>query len=277
MRGAGASGYDGELRKRQWRKRTVDQDVHALPLLRPGEDVELCNRTVRLNHLLVRPDQIAASVKKLRRRGSTGQRVPRAAFGGSFCSPNRAGRPLSAPSSPSPQGQLCPSTHHWRSFSASPRRARRAFPSSERPTSVAPSSSRLRARSTPSSTLLFGLSLAPPFNQGVISRVSRNAPSSGAALHAGVSRAGVSAGPRVRRAPRRMVPGSAVLRTKPRTEDHASIECPLCLRVEHSGAFQTPNSKLQSWKILENLGKLVQARQTSGVAGISGEKVQRQW
>ena len=177
MRGAGASGYDGELRKRQWRKRTVDQDVHALPLLRPGEDVELCNRTVRLNHLLVRPDQIAASVKKLRRRGSTGQRVPRAAFGGSFCSPNRAGRPLPAPSSPSPQGQLCPSTHRWRSFSASPRRARRAFPSSERPTSVAPSSSRLRARSTPSSTLSFGLSLAPPFNQGVISRVSRNAPS----------------------------------------------------------------------------------------------------
>ena len=179
MRGAGASGYDGELRKRQWRKRTVDQDVHALPLLRPGEDVELCNRTVRLNHLLVRPNQIAASVKKLRRRGSTGQRVPRAAFGDSFCSPNRAGRPLPAPSSPSPQGQLCPSTHRWRSFSASPRRARRAFPSSERPTSVAPSSSRLRARSTPSSTLLFGLSLAPPFNQGVISRVSRNAPSSG--------------------------------------------------------------------------------------------------
>lgn len=107
------------------------------------------------------------------------------------------------------------------------------------------------------------------------SRVMR--PARGAALHAGVSRAGVSAGPRVRRAPRRMVPGSAVLRTKPRTEDHASIECPLCLRVEDSGAFQTPNSKLQSWKILENLGKLVQARQTSGVAGISGEKVQRQW
>ena len=214
MRGAGASGYDGELRKRQWRKRTVDQDVHALPLLRPGEDVELCNRTVRLNHLLVRPDQIAASVKKLRRRGSTGQRVPRAAFGGSFCSPNRA---LPAPSSPSPQGQLCPSTHRWRSFSASPRRARRAFPSSERPTSVAPSSSRLRARSTPSSTLSFGLSLAPPFNQGVISRVSRNAPSSGAALHAGVSRAGVSAGPRVSASPEKDGSG---LRCPPHQASH---------------------------------------------------------